>query len=148
MKFHYLWKCEISLTFFLLVVLLQINIFNKFLIADTKLYAPVLRLSTQDNAKLLKQLGSSVKRTIHWNKYQSKITGTKPIFRLFNWSTFSGFKWAFALLFKDKNVRESYKQYFLPTVRKKRLKYYFWFFLFKILLFNYILFFILKNVLQ
>ena len=129
MKFHYFWKCEISLTltwsnffFFLLVVLRQINIFNKFLIADTKLYAPVLSLSTQDNAKLLKQLGSGVKRTIHWNKYQSKITGTKPILRLFNWSTFSGFKWAFALLFKDKNVRESYKQYFLPTVEKKKIK--------------------------
>ena len=130
MKFHYFWKCEISLTltwsnfffFFLLVVLRQINIFNKFLIADTKLYAPVLSLSTQDNAKLLKQLGSGVKRTIHWNKYQSKITGTKPIFRLFNWSTFSGFKWAFALLFKDNNVRESYKQYFLPTVENKKIK--------------------------
>ena len=64
------------------MVLLQNNIFNKFLITDTKLYAPVFSLSTQDNAKLLKQLGSDVKKTIHWNKYQSKITSTKPIFRL------------------------------------------------------------------
>ena len=43
-----------------------------FLITDTKLYVPVVTLSTQDNAKLLELLKSSFKRTIKWNKYQSK----------------------------------------------------------------------------
>ena len=43
-----------------------------FLITDTKLYDPVLTLSTQDNAKLLQQSKSSFKRTINWNKYQLK----------------------------------------------------------------------------
>ena len=37
-----------------------------------KLYALVITLSTQDNAKLLKQLGSGFERTITLNKYQSK----------------------------------------------------------------------------
>ena len=46
----------------------------KFLITDTKLYVPVITLSTQDNAKLLKKLKSSFKRTINWNKYQSKMS--------------------------------------------------------------------------
>ena len=35
--------------------------------ADTKLYVPVVTLSTQDNAKLLQQLKSGFKRTINWN---------------------------------------------------------------------------------
>ena len=41
-----------------------------FSITDTKLYVSVVTLLTQDNAKLLKQLKSCLKRTINWNKYQ------------------------------------------------------------------------------
>ena len=43
-------------------------------LTDTKLYVPVVTLPTQDNAKLLQQLKSGFKRTINWNKYQSKGT--------------------------------------------------------------------------
>ena len=43
-----------------------------FTITETKLYVPVVTLSTQDNAKLLTQLKSGFKRTINWNKYLSK----------------------------------------------------------------------------
>ena len=46
----------------------------KFTMTDTKLYVPVVTLSTQDNSKLLQQLKSCFKRTFNWNKYQSKIT--------------------------------------------------------------------------
>ena len=42
----------------------------RFSITDTKLFVPVVNLSTQDNTKLLQQLKSSSKKTIHWNKYQ------------------------------------------------------------------------------
>ena len=45
-----------------------------FAITDTKLYFPVVILSSQDNAKLLQQLISGFKGTINWNKYQSKVT--------------------------------------------------------------------------
>ena len=45
-----------------------------FPITDTKLYVPVVPLSTQENVKLLDQLKSGFKRTINWNKYQSKAT--------------------------------------------------------------------------
>ena len=41
---------------------------------DTKLYVPVVILSTQDDAKLFEELKSGFKRTINWNKYQSKIS--------------------------------------------------------------------------
>ena len=43
-----------------------------FEIADTKLYVPVVTLSTQENTKLLQQLKSGFKRVINWNKYLSK----------------------------------------------------------------------------
>ena len=36
-----------------------------FIINDTKLYVPVITLSTQDNVKLLKKLGCDFKRTIN-----------------------------------------------------------------------------------
>ena len=35
-------------------------------------YVPVVTLSTQDNAKLLPQLKSGLKRKISWNKYLAK----------------------------------------------------------------------------
>ena len=41
-------------------------------ITDTKLYVPVVTLSTQGNSKLLQQLKSSFKRVVNWNKYLSK----------------------------------------------------------------------------
>ena len=41
---------------------------------DTKLYFPVVTLSTQDNVKLLEQLKSGFKRTINWNQYQPKVS--------------------------------------------------------------------------
>ena len=44
---------------------------TKFAINNTKLYVPIVTLSTQDNGKLLEPLASGFKRTINWNKYQS-----------------------------------------------------------------------------
>ena len=43
-----------------------------FEITGTKLYVPIVTLSTQDNAKLFSQLKSGFKRTINWNKYLPK----------------------------------------------------------------------------
>ena len=45
-----------------------------FTITDTKLYIPVVTLSTQDNAKLLEQLKPGFKGTFNWNKYKPKVT--------------------------------------------------------------------------
>ena len=42
---------------------------TKFKITETKLYVPVVTLSTQDNAQLLQQLKLGFKRTINWSKY-------------------------------------------------------------------------------
>ena len=48
------------------------NSVSEFKITDSKLYVPVITLSTQDNVKLLKQLESDFERTIYWIKYQKK----------------------------------------------------------------------------
>ena len=45
-----------------------------FKITDTKLYVPVVTLSTEDDNKLLEQLKTGFKRTIKWNKYKSEMT--------------------------------------------------------------------------
>ena len=50
------------------------NKVTTFAITDAKLYVPVLTLSSNNNGKLLRQLKSGFKRTINWNKYQSKTT--------------------------------------------------------------------------
>ena len=44
-----------------------------FTITDIKPFAPVVILSTQDNAKLLEQFKSSFKRTINRNKYEPQV---------------------------------------------------------------------------
>ena len=41
-----------------------------FKIRDAELYAPILTLSAEDNAKLSKLLGEGFKRSIYWNKYK------------------------------------------------------------------------------
>ena len=46
---------------------------GKFVIAETKLYVPVVTLSTKDNEKLLPQRKSGFKKPISWNKYESSI---------------------------------------------------------------------------
>ena len=79
-----------------------------FQINDTKLYVPVVTLSTQENIELLKQLQSSFKRTINWNKYQAKTTNQVQNRYL-----------EFVLSFKNDDDRESHKQYYLPTVEIK-----------------------------
>ena len=90
-------------------------------INDTKNYVPVVTLSTQDNIKLGKQLKSGFKRTINWNKYESKTTNqaqNRYLHFLVDHS-FQGVNRLFVLSFKDENGRESYKQYYLPTVETK-----------------------------
>ena len=41
---------------------------------DTKLHAPVVTLSTEDDNKPLEQLQTGFKRTINWNKYRSEMS--------------------------------------------------------------------------
>ena len=40
---------------------------------STKLYVPIVSLSTKDIVKLTKQLNEGFKRSVYWNEYKSKI---------------------------------------------------------------------------
>ena len=70
-------NCEIflQLTYSKKCILVAGTVANqvpKFRITNTKPYISVVTLPTQKNIKLLKQLESGFKRTVNWNKYQSK----------------------------------------------------------------------------
>ena len=43
-----------------------------------KFYVTVITLSNQDNAKLLQQIKLGFKRTINWDKYQTKVSIEAP----------------------------------------------------------------------
>ena len=45
-----------------------------FKIKNTKLYVPLVNLSTENDNKLLEQLKTGFKRTIRWNKYKSEMS--------------------------------------------------------------------------
>ena len=92
-----------------------------FQINGTKIYVPVVTLSTQENIKPLKQLESGFKRTINWNKYLAKTTNqaqNRYLDFLID-PSFQGVNRLFALSFKDDDGRESHKQYYLPTAEIK-----------------------------
>ena len=89
---------------------------TKFKITETKLYVPVVTLSTQDNAKLLQQLKSGFRRTINWNKYQSdpkSYAQNRYLNHLVN-PIFQGVNRIFVLSFENKNDRTSHSNYYLP----------------------------------
>ena len=69
-------NCEINLilTWFISCVISFATGAIQFAIADVKHYVSVVKLSTRDSIKLLKQLESGFRRIINWNKYQSKVT--------------------------------------------------------------------------
>ena len=94
---------------------------TKFTITETKLYVPVVTLSTEDNVKLLRQLKSNFKRKINWNKYESSIK-TFAQNRYLNYlinPTFQGVNRLFVLSIENENDRTSHSTYCLPKVEIK-----------------------------
>ena len=92
-----------------------------FSITDTKLYVPVVALSTQENAKLLQQLKSGFKRVINWNKYLSKpeLLAQNPNLNHLVEPSFQGVNRLFVLAFENDDHRSSTRYYNLPTVEIK-----------------------------
>ena len=97
-----------------------------FLITSTKLYVPVVTLSTKDNVNLTKQLDERFKRSFYWNEYKSKIEtknlDANNVTRFPLDASFQGVNRLFVLAFDntengDKKVkRDSHRKYFLPRV--------------------------------
>ena len=90
-------------------------------ITDTKLYVPVVTLSTQENTKFLQQLKSGFKKVINCNKYLSKpeLLAQNPNFNHLVEPSFQGINRLFVLAFENDNDRTSDEEYYLPTVEIK-----------------------------
>ena len=92
-----------------------------FAITKTKLYVPVVTLSTQENTKFLQQLKSGFKRVINWNKYLPKpglIAQNQNLNHLVE-ASFQGVNTLFVLAFEIDNYKSSTRRYNLPTVKIK-----------------------------
>ena len=119
-------NCEVNLilTWSSACVLISTNVQNQnatFAITDTKLYVPVVTLSTQENTKFLQQLKSGFKRVINWNKYLSKpeLLAQNPNLNHLVEPSFQGVNRLFILAFENDDDRTSYDKYYLSTVEIK-----------------------------
>ena len=96
---------------------------------DAKLYVPVVTSSAEDNAKLSKILTEGFKRTLYWNEQKvidNKVEEVaanneeKYIRELLD-SSWQAVKRLFVLAYNNKGDNkvsvDSYKKYFLPTVK-------------------------------
>ena len=118
-------NCEINLilTWSSTCVITNSNGAGTFAITDTKLYVPVVTLSTQENTKLLQQLKSGLKRVINWNKYLSKpeLLAQNPNLNHLIEPSFQGVNRLFVLAFENDEDRTDHEKSYLPTVE---VKYY------------------------
>ena len=113
--------CEVNLILIWSSTCVITNSAGTFAITDTKLYVPVVTLSTQENTKFLQQLKSGFKRVINWNKYLSKpeLLAQNPNLNHLIEPSFQGVNRLFVLAFENDDDRTSSDEYYLPTVELK-----------------------------
>ena len=116
-------NCEVNLilTWSSTCVITESNGAGTFAITDTKLYVPVVTLSTQENTKFFQQLKSGFKRVINWNKYLSKpelLAQNLNLNHLVE-PSFQGVNRLFVLAFEGDDNRTAHDSYYLPTVEIK-----------------------------
>ena len=106
-----------------------------FKITNTKLYVPIVTLSSKDNVKLVKLLEEGFKRPVYWNEYQTKIEtrnlDNNNLTKFPLDTSFQGVRRLFVLAFNNTTVnvpnnptnntnnrvlRKSHTKYFLPRI--------------------------------
>ena len=106
-----------------------------FKITNSKLYLPIVTLSSKDNVKLVKLLEEGFKRPVYWNEYQTKIEtrdlDNNNLTRFPLDASFQGVRRLFVLAFNNTTVTvpnnsinntnnrvlgNSHKKYFFPRV--------------------------------
>ena len=119
-------KCEVNLilTRSANYVIMYTNVANPdatFEITETRLYVPVITLSTQDDAKLLPQLKSGFNKIINWNKYLTKpeLLRRNPNLNYLVEPSFQGVNRLFVLAFENDTQKTTSKRYYLPNVEIK-----------------------------
>ena len=90
-----------------------------FQITDTKLYVPVVALSTENEKRLLELSRTGFKRNIKWNKYRSEMTNQIKNNNLnyFIDSTFTKVNRLFVLSFENESDRTSFSKYYVPNAQ-------------------------------
>ena len=88
-----------------------------FKITDTKLYVPVVTLSTENDKTLLEQLRTGFKRIIKWNKYRSEMTNQTKNNNLNHLidATFTKANSLLVLSFENEEDRISFSKYYVPN---------------------------------
>ena len=116
-------NCEVNLilTWSSTCVIIATNVQNQsatFVITDTKLYVPVVTLSTQKSTKFLQQLNLDFKREINWNKHLSKpeLLAQNPNLNHLVEPSFQGLNRLFVLAFENDDNRTIDDGYYLPSV--------------------------------
>ena len=119
-------NCEVNLilTWSSTCVLAAVGDANQaatFAITNTKLYIPVVTLSTQENTNFPQQLKSGFKRVINWSKYLSKpeLLARNPNLNHLIEPSFQGVNRLFVLAFENDDDRTNDDEYYLPTVEIK-----------------------------
>ena len=116
-------NCEVNLilTWSSTCVITDSNGAETFAITDTKLYVPVVTLSTQENTTFLQQLKSGFKRVINWNKYLSKpeLLAQNPNLNHLVEPSFQGVNKLFVLAFEGDAQRTTHDADYLPNVEIK-----------------------------
>ena len=96
-----------------------------FEITSTKLYIPIMTLSTKDNVNLTKQLNEGFKRPVYWNEYKSKIekkqANDQNLTRFLLDASFQGVNRLFILAFNktdgaNRVQRNSHRNHYLPRL--------------------------------
>ena len=117
-------------------VMLNIDRNTTFKITNTKLYVPIVTLSTKGNVKLTKQLNKGFKRPIYLNEYKTKIESKNlnndNLTRFYLDASFQGVRRLFVLAFNNTTVddannpvndtnnrvlRDSHRKYFFSKGR-------------------------------
>ena len=116
-------NCEVNLilTWSSTCVITNSNGAGTFAITDTKLYVPVVTLSTKENTKFFQQLKSGFKRVFNWKRYLSKpeLLTQNPNLNHLVKPSFQGVNRLFVLAFENDDDRTTHNTYYLPNVEIK-----------------------------
>ena len=118
-------KVELSLKWDSNCVLSNLVRNSTFTITDSKLYVPIVLLSTEDNAKLSELLTEGFKSPVYCNKYKivpNKTYDENDNIRELLHSSYQGVKRLFVLAYRnqggvDRVTADSHRRYFLPRVK-------------------------------
>ena len=123
-------NCEVNLilTWSSTCVLIATGVQNQnatFAITDTKLYVPVVTLSTQENIKFFQQLKSGFKRVINWNKYLSKpeLLAQNPNLNHLVEPSFQGVNRLFVLAFENDRAGNTRVYFILEEAKEPILDF-------------------------